>query len=69
MTQISIEQQAAVLIATISNPPDGFMDTDTEVELAALLDRVEADASVRAVVLTGGLDGVFVRHYDVGVLE
>ncbi len=69
MTQISLEQQAAVLIATISNPPDGFMDTDTEVELAALLDRVEADASVRAVVLTGGLDGVFVRHYDVGVLE
>jgi enoyl-CoA hydratase len=69
MTQISIEQQGAVLIARISNPPEGFMDADTEVELVALLDRVESDAGVRAVVLTGGLDGVFVRHYDVGVLE
>ena len=69
MTQISIQQRDAVLIASISNPPDGFMDADTEVELAALLDRVESDTGVRAVVLTGGLDGVFVRHYDVGVLE
>jgi enoyl-CoA hydratase/carnithine racemase len=68
MTQISIDRDGPVLIATIANPPDGFMDEETETELAALLDTVEMDESIRAVVLTGGLPGVFIRHYDVRVL-
>jgi len=68
MTQIEIEQNGAVLLATVANPPQGFMDPDTEGELAALLDRVEATDEIRAVVFTGGLPEVFIRHYDVGVL-
>jgi enoyl-CoA hydratase len=69
MTQISVDRDGAVMIGTIANPPDGFMDAETEVELADLLDVAEADDEVRAVVLTGGLPGVFIRHYDVRVLE
>ena len=68
MTQIEIEQNGAVLLATITNPPQGFMDPETEMELAALLDRVDADEDIRSVVFTGGMPGVFIRHYSVGVL-
>ena len=38
-------------------------------ELTSLLDTVEADDSLRVVVLTGGQPDVFIRHYDVGELE
>ena len=68
MTQIEIEQNGAVLLAKITNPPQGFMDPETEMELAALLDRVDADEDIRSVVFTGGMPGVFIRHYNVGVL-
>jgi enoyl-CoA hydratase/carnithine racemase len=69
MSQITTQRDGAVLIATIANPPHGYMDATTEPELTAVLDDIEADETVRAVVFTGGLPGVFVRHYDVGVLE
>ncbi|MFX8512209.1 hypothetical protein ABTM04_20050, partial [Acinetobacter baumannii] len=45
------------------------MNDDTATELEALLDRVDADPALRAVVFTGGLADVFIRHFDVGVLE
>ncbi len=69
MVQIAIERQGALLVATIGNPPHGYMNEDTVTELIALLDDVEADDGVRAVVLTGGLPDVFIRHYDVAELE
>lgn len=51
------------------NPPHGFMDDGTESALRQALDRIGGDHAIRAVVLTGGLPGVFIRHYDVGLLE
>ncbi len=69
MSQITTRRDGTVLIATIANPPHGYMDAATEPELSAVLDEIEADDTVRAVVITGGLPDVFVRHYDVGVLE
>ena len=51
------------------NPPMGCMDAQTEVELQQLLDALEAGPELRVVLFTGRDAGVFVRHYDVGVLE
>ena len=45
------------------------MDPVTEDELGTLLDQVDSDDGVRAVVFTGGMPDVFIRHYDVGVLS
>lgn len=60
---------ARVVVAHFSNPPQGLMDDQTEAELACLVDTVEADANLVAVVLSGAHPGVFIRHYDVAVLE
>jgi enoyl-CoA hydratase len=60
---------AGIAVLSFSNPPHGYFDDAGERELLAQLDRIEADDSVRVVVLTGADEGVFVRHYDVGVLE
>jgi enoyl-CoA hydratase len=69
MAQITIEQQGAMLVCRFVNPPEGYMDSQTTPELEAILDRVEADDSIRVLVFTGGLPGVFIRHYSVVELE
>jgi len=58
-----------VATLSFSNPPQGTMDDASERELIEALDRIEADAALRVVVLSGAQPGVFIRHYDVRVLE
>lgn len=65
MAQLSVERDGPVAVVTITNPPMGYMDTGTVAELDVVTRELEADDSVRAVVLTGGIPGVFIRHYSV----
>src|SRR5689334_2251347 len=69
MGQVTVERRGAVAPVTITNPPDGYMDRDTVPELDAVLSALEADEAVGAIVLTGGVPGVFIRHYSVHELE
>lgn len=62
-------QDARTACLRFHNPPHGFMDERTENELGSALDAIDAAPDLAAVVLTGAEDGVFIRHYDVGVLE
>lgn len=66
--QITTEVDAGVVLVRFHNPPHGFMDGGTEEELTAVLDDIEHNNTIRAVVMTGGLEDVFIRHYDVAVL-
>src|SRR3954471_23576468 len=61
---IATHRDGAVLTARIDNPPRQYMTRAMIEELHALLDRVEADAAIRAVVFTGTGDR-FITHYDV----
>lgn len=65
MSQFSVARDGAVAIATFTNPPDGYMDDATVPEIHAVVDEVEKDDAVRAVVFTGGQAGVFIRHYSI----
>ena len=58
-----------VAVVRLGNPPEGYMDDVTEAELGQVLDAIDADAGLRVVVITGAQPHVFVRHYDVRVLE
>lgn len=69
MAQLSVRREGAVAVVTITNPPMGYMDSVTVRELDAVTTDLAADDSVRAVVITGGLPGVFIRHYSVVELE
>ncbi len=69
MPQVNIERDGSVATITITNPPMGYMDSATVPELDAAIAELEADSGVRAVVITGGLPGVFIRHYSVHDLE
>jgi enoyl-CoA hydratase len=59
----------AVCRVQLFNPPSGCMDAHTEAELSQWLDRLDTAPAVQVVVFTGRDAGMFVRHYDVAVLE
>lgn len=63
---IGIEQDGRVLVARIDNPPYNFMTAQMQRDLDALTAAVEADRSVGAVVVTGGLPGRYITHFDIG---
>ena len=60
---------AGIAVLRFHNPPQGFMDAATEAELGQALVLIDGYEDLQVVVLTGAQDGVFIRHYDVGVLE
>ncbi|MFD1194764.1 enoyl-CoA hydratase/isomerase family protein [Seohaeicola saemankumensis] len=67
--KVDVTLDSAIAVIRFSNPPEGFMDEGTEAGLTAALDQVDTDDAIRAVILTGAQEGVFIRHYDVRILE
>lgn len=68
MTQVQIERFDAIAAITITLP-EGFLTDETVAELNAVTAELDRDESCRAMVFTGGSDGVFIRHFSVMALE
>ena len=70
MALVTERREKSAAIITFANPPRGYMNAAQVSELGGLIENIETDASVRTVIFTGGVPGVFIRHYDVGdILE
>lgn len=67
-TQVKVQREGRVIIATLDNPPHGLMTPVMVAELDALSLEAEADDGIGAVVLTGAHPDRFLAHYDVGDL-
>jgi enoyl-CoA hydratase len=65
---LQISREGAAVVVTMTNPPKNLMNTAMVSELTALATDLEADGEVRALILTGGVEGIFITHYDVGEL-
>src|ERR1700722_14638208 len=65
MGLVSVERSQGVAVLSYTNPPLGTMTARGPAELLNETLRAEADPDVRCLVFTGGLPGVFIRHYDV----
>jgi len=63
--QIQVTKEGAVEMIAFSNPPKNFITHRMLEEFYHELLRVKADASVRVLVLTGGIKDSFLTHYDV----
>ena len=66
---VQVRREGASVIATLVNPPRNLMNATMVQELHALVDEIEADEAARALIFTGGADGIFITHYDVGELS
>lgn len=62
---IKTERNDRTLTVRIDNPPHNFMNRHMVAELDELVRSLEDDRTVGAVVITGGVEGMFITHYDV----
>ena len=66
---LAIDEPApGVLRCTMSNPPTHTLVAAEVTELATFVAAAEARPEVRVVLFTGGGEGIFIRHYEVGEL-
>jgi enoyl-CoA hydratase len=68
MGLVTTERRGGAAVFTYANPPLGTMTAAGAEELLQAVRAAVDDTEVRCIVLTGGLPGIFVRHYDVGEL-
>jgi enoyl-CoA hydratase/carnithine racemase len=66
---ISLQQNGAVLRATLSNPPVNTMSAQMVGELFQLAGRLQMDPSVKVVVLDSADPDFFIAHFDLNDLE
>jgi enoyl-CoA hydratase/carnithine racemase len=67
-SRVRSERLAAVALITFDNAPAGVMTAGGARDFLGAVDEALANEDVRAIVITGGQPGVFIRHYDVGSL-
>jgi enoyl-CoA hydratase len=60
------ERRGRVLVVRIDHPPHNFMTGEMVRELSDLVNSLERDRSVGAVVITGKPADLYITHYDVG---
>ena len=62
---IKVETRGPVAVVTFDNPPRGYLTGAQAGELDRVVDALAADDAVRVIVFTGGVPGVFIRHFAV----
>jgi enoyl-CoA hydratase len=68
MSLWSTQRQDGIVTATYRNPPMNYFCADGTRELVGLIESWR-DPQIRAVILTGGLEGKFITHYSVEELH
>lgn len=68
-SRLDIERRESVLLVRLDGGPLGLIGLDMADKLSDLLDQVESDESVKAVVFTGTHPGRFLSHADVRWLQ
>lgn len=69
MGLVTVTRDGASAVMTYANPPFGTMTAAGSQEMLDLFRPLAADPAVRAIVITGGLPDIFIRHYDVDELS
>ena len=69
MVLVSTENRGSVRVITYANAPFGTMTAAGSAEMFDAVASAGEDPSVRVIVITGGLPGIFIRHYDVRELS
>jgi enoyl-CoA hydratase len=65
VSTITADRDGRTMTVRIENPPHNFMNRVMVAELDELTHSLESDPSIGAVVITGGVEGRFITHYDV----
>lgn len=69
MGLVTLERRGGIALITYANPPLGTMTAAGSQEMLEVFRPLSADPAMRSVIITGGLPGIFIRHYDVSELS
>ena len=69
MSTVQTETKDHVATITIANPPHGYLNEEVTAEIDKATRRAVADDAVKVIVITGGLPGIFIQHYDLHEVE
>lgn len=69
MAFVELERRGGAAVLRYANPPFGTMTAAGAQEMLEAFRPLAADPLVRSVIITGGLPGIFIRHYDVDELD
>lgn len=61
-----VERDEAIVIWKFVNPPRNLATIESGAELAALVEAFDKDPALRVAIITSGVPGQFVQHFDVG---
>lgn len=64
MSSWSRRQEGPVALLTLARPPINVLDREALAELAEAVEEVRTDQATRALVITGGVDGIFCSGGD-----
>lgn len=62
---VSVEQAGAVAVVSFANSPEGTITVSGAGQLLEAMEALLSNPGVSAIVLTGGQEGIFIRHADV----
>lgn len=68
LATLRCEQEGRVLTVRVDAPPFNFLTTAMQEDFIELVAAVLSDTSVGAVIITGGVPGRYITHYDIGDL-
>ncbi len=68
MGLVMVERRGGAAVMRYANPPFGTMTAAGAQEMLEAFRPLASDPAVRSVIVTGGLPGIFIRHYDVDEL-
>lgn len=69
MSLVTVARHGGAAVLTYANPPFGTMTATGAAQMYAAVKAASEDPAVRCIILTGGLPGIFIRHYDVSELS
>src|SRR5215475_12993900 len=69
MPLVTTNDVGAVRVITYANAPFGTMTAAGAAEMHHAVVAAAEEKPLRVIVITGGVPGIFIRHYDVGELS
>ena len=65
MSLVTSEKDNGIGIITFNNPPKGFLTSEMIAETIPMIEDLDNDDSIKTVIFTGGMSGVFIKHFSV----
>ena len=65
MSLVTSEKDNGMGIITFNNPPKGFLTSEMIAETIPMIEDLDNDDSIKTVIFTGGMPGVFIKHFSV----